>query len=70
MAGLEEISEGRLTIGGRNVEGLAPKDRDIARVVQSYALYPHMTVAENIGISMRLAGKPGAGAGNRPHPAA
>ena len=57
IAGLEEISSGTLMIGGRNVEDLAPKDRDIAMVFQNYALYPHMTVAENIGFSMKLAGK-------------
>jgi multiple sugar transport system ATP-binding protein len=57
IAGLEEISDGTLTIGGRNVEDLAPKDRDIAMVFQNYALYPHMTVAENIGFSMKLAGR-------------
>jgi multiple sugar transport system ATP-binding protein len=57
IAGLEEISSGTLTIGGENVVDLAPKDRDIAMVFQSYALYPHMTVADNIGFSMKLAGK-------------
>jgi multiple sugar transport system ATP-binding protein len=57
IAGLEEITKGVLTIGGENVVDLAPKDRDIAMVFQSYALYPHMTVADNIGFSMRLAGK-------------
>ena len=57
IAGLEEISSGILTIGGENVVDLAPKDRDIAMVFQSYALYPHMTVFDNIGFSMKLAGK-------------
>jgi multiple sugar transport system ATP-binding protein len=57
IAGLEEISSGTLSIGGENVEDLAPKDRDIAMVFQSYALYPHMTVFDNIGFSMKLAGK-------------
>ena len=57
IAGLEEISSGTLTIGGENVVDLAPKDRDIAMVFQSYALYPHMTVFDNIGFSMKLAGK-------------
>jgi len=56
IAGLEEITSGTLRIGGENVEDLAPKDRDIAMVFQNYALYPHMTVAENIAFSMRLAG--------------
>jgi multiple sugar transport system ATP-binding protein len=57
IAGLEEISSGTLSIGGENVEDLAPKDRDIAMVFQSYALYPHMTVFDNIAFSMKLAGK-------------
>jgi multiple sugar transport system ATP-binding protein len=57
IAGLEEISSGILTIGGENVVDLAPKDRDIAMVFQSYALYPHMTVRDNIAFSMKLAGK-------------
>jgi multiple sugar transport system ATP-binding protein len=57
IAGLEKISSGTLSIGGENVEDLAPKDRDIAMVFQNYALYPHMTVFDNIAFSMRLAGK-------------
>ena len=57
IAGLEEISSGTLSIGGENVVDLAPKDRDIAMVFQSYALYPHMTVFDNIAFSMKLAGK-------------
>jgi multiple sugar transport system ATP-binding protein len=57
IAGLEEISSGTLSIGGENVEDLSPKDRDIAMVFQSYALYPHMTVFDNIAFSMKLAGK-------------
>ena len=57
IAGLEDITSGHLYIGGRDVVDMAPKDRDIAMVFQSYALYPHMTVFENIGFSMRLAGK-------------
>jgi multiple sugar transport system ATP-binding protein len=48
LAGLEQVSAGRITIGGRDVSNLAPGERDIAMVFQSYALYPHMTVAENI----------------------
>ena len=48
IAGLEEISEGELFIGDRLVNDVAPKDRDIAMVFQNYALYPHMTVFENI----------------------
>ena len=57
IAGLEEISSGTLSIGGEDVVDLAPKDRDIAMVFQSYALYPHMTVFDNIAFSMKLAGK-------------
>jgi multiple sugar transport system ATP-binding protein len=55
IAGLEEISEGQLRIGGRVVNQLSPKDRDIAMVFQDYALYPHMTVRENMGFALRLA---------------
>ena len=54
IAGLEEISEGTLKIGERVVNDLAPKDRDVAMVFQSYALYPHMTVRENMAFSLRL----------------
>ena len=54
IAGLESISGGEINIGGRTVNHLPPKDRDIAMVFQSYALYPHMTVAENMGFSLRL----------------
>jgi multiple sugar transport system ATP-binding protein len=56
IAGLEDISEGELRIGDRVVNALAPKDRDIAMVFQSYALYPHMTVRENMGFALKLAG--------------
>ncbi|RWD74875.1 ABC transporter ATP-binding protein [Mesorhizobium sp.] len=58
IAGLEDITSGSLRIGGIDVVDMPPKDRDIAMVFQSYALYPHMTVFENIAFSMRLAGKP------------
>jgi multiple sugar transport system ATP-binding protein len=58
VAGLEEISTGEIRIDGRVVNNLAPKDRDIAMVFQNYALYPHMTVAQNMGYSLRLAGVP------------
>jgi len=58
IAGLEDITTGSLRIGGVDVVDMPPKDRDIAMVFQSYALYPHMTVSENIAFSMRLAGKP------------
>src|SRR3954451_24688946 len=55
IAGLEEISEGELIIGGEVVNDLAPRDRDIAMVFQNYALYPHMTVRENMGFALNLA---------------
>jgi multiple sugar transport system ATP-binding protein len=58
IAGLEDITEGELLIGDRVVNELAPKDRDIAMVFQSYALYPHMTVRENMGFALELAGVP------------
>ncbi len=54
VAGLEEISEGTVTIGGRVVNDLSPKERDIAMVFQNYALYPHLSVAENIAFGLRL----------------
>ncbi|HBK45743.1 MAG TPA: sn-glycerol-3-phosphate ABC transporter ATP-binding protein UgpC [Xanthomonadaceae bacterium] len=56
IAGLEEISGGELRIGDRVVNDVAPKDRDIAMVFQSYALYPHMTVAENLAFGLKLRG--------------
>jgi len=56
LAGLEEIDEGAVFIGDRDVTHIAPKDRDIAMVFQSYALYPHMTVAENMGFALKIAG--------------
>jgi len=58
IAGLESISSGTLRIDGRVVNDVAPKDRDIAMVFQNYALYPHMTVAENLGFGLHLRGKP------------
>jgi multiple sugar transport system ATP-binding protein len=54
IAGLEDVSEGEIRIGGRVVNQLAPKDRDIAMVFQSYALYPHMTVRENMAFGLKL----------------
>jgi multiple sugar transport system ATP-binding protein len=54
VAGLEEISDGTLSIGGRVVNDLNPKERDIAMVFQNYALYPHLSVAENIAFGLRL----------------
>ena len=56
LAGLEEIDNGAIFIGDRDVTNVAPKDRDIAMVFQSYALYPHMTVAENMGFALKIAG--------------
>jgi multiple sugar transport system ATP-binding protein len=58
IAGLEDITEGELRIGGKVVNSMAPKDRDIAMVFQSYALYPHMTVRENMGFALKLAKHP------------
>lgn len=58
IAGLEEISEGDLYIGDRRVNDVAPKDRDIAMVFQSYALYPHMTVYKNMSFALELHGTP------------
>jgi multiple sugar transport system ATP-binding protein len=58
IAGLEDITEGELRIGGQVVNDKAPKDRDIAMVFQSYALYPHMTVGENMGFALKLAKNP------------
>jgi multiple sugar transport system ATP-binding protein len=57
LAGLEDISAGEIRIGGRLVNDVAPKERDIAMVFQSYALYPHMTVAENMGFALKLKGQ-------------
>src|SRR5512136_2287986 len=54
LAGLEEITEGRILIGDRVVNDVAPKDRDIAMVFQSYALYPHMSVYDNMAFGLRL----------------
>jgi multiple sugar transport system ATP-binding protein len=56
LAGLEEINEGAVRIGDRDVTHLPPKDRDIAMVFQNYALYPHMSVAENMGFALKIAG--------------
>ena len=58
IAGLEDITEGELKIGGQVVNNKSPKDRDIAMVFQSYALYPHMTVRENMGFALKLAKTP------------
>ena len=56
IAGLEDISEGELRIGDQVVNDKAPKDRDIAMVFQNYALYPHMSVRENMGFALKLRG--------------
>jgi len=58
IAGLEEISNGEISIGGRVVNNVPPKDRDIAMVFQNYALYPHMTVYDNMAFSLKLAKAP------------
>ena len=58
VAGLEAISSGKLSIGGRVVNDVPPSERDIAMVFQSYALYPHMTVRENMGFALRLRKRP------------
>ena len=55
IAGLEEASAGTILIGERDVTHLEPRDRDIAMVFQSYALYPHMTVARNLGFGLEAA---------------
>jgi multiple sugar transport system ATP-binding protein len=54
LAGLEQVDEGTIAIDGENVEKLAPRDRDIAMVFQSYALYPHMSVAQNMAFGLRM----------------
>ncbi len=58
LAGLEEVNEGRIYIGDREVTHVAPKDRDIAMVFQNYALYPHMSVAENMAFALKMAKVP------------
>jgi multiple sugar transport system ATP-binding protein len=70
VAGLEDISSGELRIGDRVVNDVHPKDRDIAMVFQNYALYPHMTVADNIGFALKLAKVPKAEIKERVHRAA
>src|SRR5579863_3480443 len=60
VAGLESVTAGRVVIGNRDVTRMLPKYRDIAMVFQSYALYPHMTVAENIGYPLKLRSVPAA----------
>ncbi|WP_031508192.1 ABC transporter ATP-binding protein [Streptomyces megasporus] len=58
LAGLEDVNGGAIRIGDRDVTHLPPKDRDIAMVFQNYALYPHMTVAQNMGFALKIAGVP------------
>jgi multiple sugar transport system ATP-binding protein len=58
IAGLEAISDGEIAIGGKVVNDVAPKDRDIAMVFQNYALYPHKNVADNMGFSLKIKGRP------------
>jgi multiple sugar transport system ATP-binding protein len=58
LAGLEEVNAGSILIGDRDVTDLPPKDRDIAMVFQNYALYPHMTVGDNMGFALKMAGVP------------
>src|ERR1700710_752723 len=55
LAGLEEVNEGQIFIGDRDITNLPPKDRDIAMVFQNYALYPHMSVADNMAFSLKMA---------------
>src|SRR5688500_13978691 len=56
LAGLEDVNAGRILIGDRDVTNVPPKDRDIAMVFQNYALYPHMSVADNMGFALKIAG--------------
>jgi multiple sugar transport system ATP-binding protein len=58
LAGLEEVTAGSIMIGDRDVTNMAPKDRDIAMVFQNYALYPHMSVSDNMGFALKMAGVP------------
>ena len=58
IAGLEEIDAGRVLVDGDDVTGVAPGERDMAMVFQSYALYPHMTVADNMSFGLRMAHRP------------
>src|SRR5580765_219611 len=58
VAGLESITAGTVRIGGKAVNNVEPRDRDVAMVFQNYALYPHMSVRENIGFGLRMRGVP------------
>ncbi len=70
VAGLEDVTDGEIEIGGRVVNDLSPRERDIAMVFQNYALYPHMTVAENIGFSLEMQKLPKAEVGPKVEDAA
>ena len=70
LAGLEFVNGGHIRIGDRDVTRLAPKERDIAMVFQNYALYPHMTVGENMGFALKIAGTPNEERDRRVHEAA
>ena len=54
IAGLEDINSGEISLGGKVINQLAPRDRDVSMVFQNYALYPHLSVAKNIGFSLRM----------------
>ena len=58
LAGLEEVTDGRILIGDRDITSTPPRDRDVAMVFQNYALYPHMSVADNMGFALKIAGTP------------
>src|SRR6202035_3603509 len=58
IAGLESVTSGSIVVGGKDVTTLPPAHRQVAMVFQNYALYPHMTVAENIGFGLKIAGMP------------
>ncbi len=70
LAGLEDVNSGTISIGDRDVTHMAPKNRDIAMVFQNYALYPHMTVRQNMGFALKIAGMPKAEINNRVNDAA
>ena len=65
IAGLEEVTDGHIRVGGRDVTDLAPRRRDVAMVFQSYALYPHMSVRQNIGYGLKVRRTPKAEAARR-----
>ncbi len=71
LAGLEEVTDGTISIDGRDVTDVAPRHRDVAMVFQSYALYPHMSVRENLGygLKVRRTAKPETRSGSRRSPA-